>query len=102
MGILYKKMGIKIPTYSPAQADDKKGKKITKIEDLQKGDLVFFLTDKKRAKREKIQVTHVAMYIGDGKIIHARSSKLGIRTDKIQGGSFGGEFKWARRYSAHA
>ena len=91
-------IGIKIPKASFLQADDKNAQKITDKRKLQKGDLVFFLTDPKRAKKEKIKVTHVAMYIGNGEIIHARSSAKGIRKDKLEGGDFKGKFQWARRY----
>ena len=95
---LYASIGIKIPEASFLQADDKNAKKITDQKKLQKGDLVFFLTDKNRAKKEKIKVTHVAMYIGNGEIIHARSSAKGIRKDRLEGGDFKGKFQWARRY----
>ncbi|CAA6825452.1 MAG: NLP/P60 family protein, partial [uncultured Sulfurovum sp.] len=49
------------------------GKEVSRFR-LKKGDLLFFLTDRKRG----IPVTHVGMFIGDGKFIHAASKKKGI------------------------
>jgi len=68
---LYKKEGVLLPRTAYEQSQV--GKPISK-EKLQKGDLLFFLTDKSRG----IPVTHVGMYIGGGKFIHAASSKKGI------------------------
>lgn len=48
--------------------------------DLKVGSLCFRSNSKKR-------ITHMAIYIGNGKVIHARSSYYGIRIDKI-GNSF--------------
>jgi len=60
---------------------------------LQKGDLLFFLTDKKR----KIPVTHVGIYLGDGKFIHAASKKKGIIISPIYSGYYSGKFVSAKR-----
>lgn len=68
---LYKKEGVKIPRTAWAQS--KVGKDINP-KNLKKGDLLFFLTDKKRG----IPVTHVGMYLGNKKFIHAASKRLGI------------------------
>jgi len=68
---IYKKEGIAIPRTAYEQS--KVGKEVSRY-DLKKGDLLFFLTDKKRG----IPITHVGMYIGDGKFIHAASKRLGI------------------------
>jgi cell wall-associated NlpC family hydrolase len=65
---VYKLNGITLPRYSghQAQAGTAVG-----FDELQKGDLVFFDTEKKFKGR----VTHVGIYIGDGKFIHASSAK---------------------------
>jgi hypothetical protein len=68
---LYKKEGVQLPRTAYEQS--KVGKDITG-EALQKGDLLFFLTDKSRG----IPITHVGMYIGNSKFIHAASKKKGI------------------------
>lgn len=58
----FKKIGIKLPHSSRAMS--KKGKKIAK-KNLKPGDLVFFYSP----------VHHVALYIGGGKIVHARNTR---------------------------
>ncbi len=71
MQYIYKKEGVSIPRTAYAQS--KVGKEVSRFR-LKKGDLLFFLTDKKRG----IPVTHVGMFIGDGKFIHAASTRKGI------------------------
>ncbi len=71
MQYIYKKEGVKIPRTAYAQS--KVGKEVSRFR-LKKGDLLFFLTDRKR----NIPVTHVGMFIGDGKFIHAASKRKGI------------------------
>lgn len=44
---------------------------------MQKGDLVFFATG--GGKR----VSHVGIYVGDGKFIHAPRKGTTVRTDKL-------------------
>lgn len=73
---LYKKEGVLLPRTAYAQS--KVGKEVSRSE-LQKGDLLFFLTDKSRG----IPVTHVGMYIGNDRFIHAASTKLGIITSSF-------------------
>jgi cell wall-associated NlpC family hydrolase len=68
---IYKKEGVGIPRTAYAQS--KVGKEVSRFR-LKKGDLLFFLTDKKRG----IPITHVGMFIGDGKFIHAASKRKGI------------------------
>ncbi|MCD6653206.1 MAG: C40 family peptidase [Sulfurovum sp.] len=87
---LYKKHRIDLPRTAYAQS--KKGRPID-INNLQKGDLLFFLTDKKRG----IPVTHVGIYIGEGKFIHAASKKDGIIISPITHGSYRERFVEARR-----
>lgn len=65
---VYKKYGINLPHYSGSQA--KCGTQISASE-LQPGDLVFY------AKGGTIN--HVAIYIGNGQVIHASSPKTGIK-----------------------
>lgn len=65
---LYEQFGVHLTHYAQTQASE--GRRISR-DQLQKGDLVFY------AKGGYIH--HVAMYIGDGKVIHAQSANLGIR-----------------------
>ncbi|MDQ1325107.1 MAG: NlpC/P60 protein [Campylobacterota bacterium] len=92
---LYKKHHIDLPRTAYAQSQ--KGKPVD-INNLQKGDLLFFLTDKKRG----IPVTHVGIYIGEGKFIHAASKKDGIIISPITHGSYRERFVEARRVLAQA
>ena len=87
---LYKKHKINLPRTAYAQS--KKGEAVD-INDLQKGDLLFFLTDKKRG----IPVTHVGIYLGNGKFIHAASKKKGIIISPIHHGYYASKFVSARR-----
>ncbi len=87
---LYKKHGVNLPRTAWSQS--KKGLAIAK-KDLQKGDLLFFLTDKKRG----IPVTHVGIYLGNGEFIHAASKKKGIIISPITHGSYADTFVSARR-----
>lgn len=68
---VYKKQGVMLPRTAYAQS--KVGQNIP-VSQLQKGDLLFFLTDKKRG----IPVTHVGMYLGNGSFIHAASKDKGV------------------------
>ena len=92
---LYKKHDINLPRTAWAQS--KKGLSVEK-EDLQKGDLLFFLTDKKRG----IPVTHVGIYIGDGNFIHAASKKKGIIISPLTHGSYAKTYVSAKRVTAQA
>jgi len=87
---LYKKHNINLPRTAWAQS--KKGTTV-EIDDLQKGDLLFFLTDKKRG----IPVTHVGIYMGEGKFIHAASKKKGIIISSLTHGSYARTFVSAKR-----
>lgn len=66
MGI-YKNFGMSISRTSGEQATN--GKSI-KSSELKKGDLVFYASGGR--------INHVAMYIGNGKIVHASNSRTGI------------------------
>lgn len=66
MGI-YKNFGMSISRTSREQATN--GKSI-KSSELKKGDLVFYASGGR--------INHVAMYIGNGKIVHASNSRTGI------------------------
>ena len=87
---LYRKHRIKLPRTAYAQS--KKGVTVDK-KHLQKGDLLFFLTDKSRG----IPVTHVGIYLGEGKFIHAASRKKGIIISPIDHGYYADKFVEAKR-----
>ncbi|MFT3832641.1 MAG: C40 family peptidase [Micropruina sp.] len=67
----FRKVGIKLPHSSRAQS--KKGVKVAK-KNLKPGDLVFFYSP----------VSHVALYIGDGKIVHARNTRDDLEISNLK------------------
>ncbi|PLX10217.1 MAG: hypothetical protein C0594_05205 [Marinilabiliales bacterium] len=73
--VLYKICNIKIPRDASQQVN--LGKTLNFINEAQAGDLAFFDNDEG-------SITHVGMYLGDGKIIHA-SGKVRIDTLDHQG-----------------
>jgi cell wall-associated NlpC family hydrolase len=87
---LYKKHQINLPRTAWAQS--KKGIAIS-TNNLQKGDLLFFLTDKKRG----IPITHVGIYLGNGNFIHAASKKKGIIISPLFSGHYADTFVLAKR-----
>ena len=91
---LYKKHNINLPRTAWAQS--KKGHHVNK-NNLQKGDLLFFLTDKKRG----IPVTHVGIYLGNSEFIHAASKKKGIIISPLHYGYYNDTFVTARRVTKH-
>ena len=69
---VFAKYGIKLPHHAASQAGY--GTKIS-LAQAQPGDLVFY------AKNGKIN--HVAIYIGNGQVVHASSPKTGIKISSV-------------------
>lgn len=74
---VYKHFGINLPRNAVAQASV--GKYVS-INNIQPGDLVFYSGDGGKS------ITHVAIYIGNNKIIHARTPAKGIGVTPLTGG----------------
>ncbi|TJY44218.1 NlpC/P60 family protein [Cohnella pontilimi] len=74
---IYGKYGVKLPRVSSSQAT--KGRKITKA-NLKRGDLVFF----KSPKRTGNKIGHVAVYLGNNKILHSYPSR-GVAYSSLTG-----------------
>ena len=85
---LYAKRGIKLPHSAKMQYG--LGKAVSK-KDLQEGDLVFFNT--------RGPLTHVGMYIGDGKFIHAANPRRGVTVDLLDSPYYAKRYEGARRYT---
>jgi cell wall-associated NlpC family hydrolase len=77
---LYGQIGLNLPRTAAEQA--KYGQAITKFEDLQPGDRLYFW-DSKRNK-----IGHTGVYLGNGIFVHSSAGKGGVSTD------FLGESKW--------
>ena len=69
---IYKKYGVSLPHHAASQAQ--LGTKVS-LGEAKPGDLVFY------AKNGSIN--HVAIYIGNGQVIHASSPKTGIKISGV-------------------
>lgn len=88
---VFRKAGINLPRVSRSQA--KVGAKVA-FNDLQRGDMVFFDTQKHRTGR----VNHVGIYLEDGKFIHASSgNKKVVITSFDKKKFYKNRFLWGRR-----
>lgn len=87
--------GIKLPADSRQQGSyvKNKGNTTTSISQLKAGDLMFFMSYKGTSKsayngydKSKQTITHVGIYLGDGKVLHTYSKESGgVRIDTING-----------------
>jgi hypothetical protein len=87
--VCYRLNGLNLPRVSRNQFQA--GKWVPKAQ-LRQGDLVFFAT--KGGKR----VTHVGMYIGDGKFIHAPRTGKTVRIEKLSNSFFAKTYVGGRTY----
>src|SRR5947209_1850760 len=77
---LYGQIGVNLPRTAVEQVNV--GKRITRLEDLQKGDRLYFWSYKRN------KVGHTGMYIGNGYFVHSSSNHHGVDTDYL------GQKKW--------
>ncbi|MGY3040539.1 cell wall-associated NlpC family hydrolase [Rhodanobacter sp. TND4EL1] len=80
--------GIKLPRTSHEMAKGD-GQKVRKMTQLASGDLVFF--DIGGA------ISHVGVYVGKGRFVHAPNSGGTVRLDDIDGPYWGNHFAYGRR-----
>lgn len=88
-------LGVTLPADSRKQGAYVKelGNAKTSISQLQRGDLMFFMSYKGSSKssysgvnKSTARITHVGIYLGDGKILHTYSNASGgVRTDTVTG-----------------
>lgn len=78
-------LGVDLPENSAAQYADADSARIAR-DDLRVGDLVFFRT---RGKR----ISHVGIYMGDGRFIHSPTTGERVRVDRLS------ERYWAHRFA---
>ena len=91
-------LGIKLPADSRQQGTYVKnlGNAVTDINDLKRGDLMFFMSSKGSSKssyaginKSTQRITHVGIYLGDGKVLHTYSNAGGgVTTSKVTGNSW--------------
>jgi cell wall-associated NlpC family hydrolase len=85
---VYKKVGVKLPRTSKAQA--KSGSYVSKSK-LKAGDLVFTDTN-----RDGV-INHVSIYIGNNKLLHTYKKGVGVTISKFSGSSWDKTYVTARR-----
>ncbi|MER3401934.1 MAG: hypothetical protein C4337_01185 [Armatimonadota bacterium] len=84
---IYRHAGVNLPHQSASQAQV--GQPVPR-DQLQPGDLVFFRTQGR-------WVSHVGIYIGNGKFIHASSARGRVRIDSLNSGYYNKRYAGARR-----
>jgi hypothetical protein len=87
--VVYRQNGLNLPRVSSKQFQA--GRHIHP-DSVQKGDLVFFAT------RRSGQVSHVGVYIGNGKFIHAPASGRNVTIEHLANPYFRSRFVGARTY----
>ncbi len=83
-------LGLVLPHRADQQAKDGALQKLGKKDELRPGDLVFFNTMKRA-------FSHVGIYIGEGKFIHAPRSGAEVRIEDMRQAYWSRRFNGARR-----
>ena len=83
----YGRAGISMPRATPAQ---RSATTLISVRSLRPGDLLFFDQEGKKA-------SHVGIYVGDGRFIHAPSTGGRVRTDSLSANFWKKHFVEARR-----
>ncbi|MBR6223820.1 MAG: C40 family peptidase [Lachnospiraceae bacterium] len=79
---LYKEVGINLPYVASTQGQYcYKNAMIINKKDLKPGDLIFYSYEDNGQFRN---ISHVAIYVGDGKMVHAANSKRGVVLDPLR------------------
>jgi hypothetical protein len=86
---VYRLNGLNLPR--SARSQFRAGRAVSR-HSLQQGDLVFFATGR------KTRISHVGIFIGGGRFIHAPGRGKRIRTAGLNNSYFKGRYRGARRY----
>jgi len=83
----YKQAGVALPHSTEKQ---RSAARSIKMAELRRGDLLFF-------NQEGKKYGHVAIYVGDGKFVHAPSSGKSVRSDRLDSAYWKKHLSEARR-----
>lgn len=75
---VYQKIGVNLPRTALEQS---RVGRLVDASEIERGDLLFFLTDSSR----NMPITHVGIYLGNNRFIHASGTKEGIITSSLDG-----------------
>lgn len=78
-------------TLRGSAADMARGGRSVSLTDARAGDLLFFNTRDRPA-------SHVGIYLGDGRFVHAPATKGQVRIDRLDNPYFAARFEGARSY----
>lgn len=79
---LYREVGIELPNVADTQGEYcYRNAMIINQEDLQPGDLIFYSYEASGGFRN---ISHVAIHVGDGKMVHAASKARGVVLDPLR------------------
>ena len=84
----YRQAGVKLPRSTEDQLRASSPMPVSK---LRRGDLIFFDQDGKKK-------SHVGIYLGDGRFVHAPSSGKQVRTDRLDSPYWKSHLSEARRF----
>lgn len=84
---VYRQFGVSLPRTAAAQFNTAYGASVGSMENLAPGDLMFFVNTGGRRG-----ISHVALYIGGGRMVHAMTPRYGVQVSSIWGSY------WTSRY----
>ncbi len=84
---VYRQFGVNLPRSAAAQFNTAYGASVGSMENLAPGDLMFF-----RNTGGQRGISHVAIYIGGGRMVHAMTPRYGVQVSSIWGSY------WTSRY----
>ncbi|GAA3401290.1 C40 family peptidase [Paenibacillus hodogayensis] len=88
MNFIFGQNGIKLPRNSRQQSDV--GTEVG-LDGLRKGDLLFFTTPKRKNNTGVERIGHVAVYVGDNKILHTYRTGIGVIVSEL-------DTRWKERF----
>ena len=89
---VYRQLGVNLPHKASLQFSTRYGRRVNSLGALAPGDLVFFVrTTPARG------ITHVGIYVGDGRMVTANTPRLGVQSVNVYGKYWSSRFAGAIR-----